>query len=298
MKNRFTYICLLACFLAACSQPGFKKGDDGILYKIIDDKNTPNIGKVAFISLTYTQSTSGGKVIAATGQFDARPTHLFATLPEFKGDFQSALQYLSEGDSAIVKIKADSLDFRKGALANDTSKYMIYNVRINKVINRNGEIDPTYPAQIEQFNKEEYDIQKASEERKIIHYLKAQKLNYKRTATGMAYPANLQLVDNNGKKVFVNYTISSLDGKVYDTNSEQVAKAAGIYRPYQSFKPYEVGAGPAKFAGFIEAVKLIPAGSKVKVIIPSNRAYGARGNNTDIPIFCPLLCEFEIIDHS
>jgi FKBP-type peptidyl-prolyl cis-trans isomerase FkpA len=288
----------LGCLLSACSNPQFKKGNNGILYKIIDDKSTPNIGKVAYVSLTYTQTTSSGKVIAGTGQFDARPTHLFATMPEFKGDFQSALPYLSEGDSAIVKIKADSLDFRKGALAKDTSKYIIYTVRINKVINRQGEVDPTYIEQIEKFNKEEYDNQKTSEEKKITRYINANKLQYKHTATGIAYPANLHLVDNTGKQLYVNYTISSLDGKVYDTNNEELAKAAGIYRPYQIFKPYESASDRAKFVGFTEAIKLIPMGTKVKLIIPSGQAYGARGNNTDIPAFCPLLCEIEITGHS
>jgi FKBP-type peptidyl-prolyl cis-trans isomerase FkpA len=297
MKYGPIYLLILICFFSACSNPVFKKGPDGIWYKIIDDKNTPDIGKVAFVSLTYTESTSSGKVIATSGKFDIRPTHLFATMPEFKGDFQSALPYLSEGDSAVVKIKADSLDFRKGELANDTSKYMVYTISIKKVINRQGEVDPTYLEKIEEFTKKEVEQQQASEESKISHYLKAHQLQYKRTATGIAYPANLHLTDNSGKKLYVNYTIRSLDGKVYDTNNEQLAKAAEIYRPYQVFKPYEV-TGPVKFAGFNEAIKLIPPGVKVKVIIPSNQAFGPRGNNTDIPAFCPLLCEIEIAGHS
>lgn len=307
MKKIVTYtlICLVA-MLSACSKfkkvedsALYKRGESGTLYKIVEDKDTPEVGDVAFVSVSYTEATENGTLISQTGKLDPRPSMLFARMPEFKGDFQDALQFLSEGDSAIIKISIDSLKKNNNLKLglNDTSEFMIFSVRVNKVINKNGSADTIYPQRIEQYKKEQEFVHKATEKEKIKTYLSQKKLSYIATSSGLLIPSRLNKeINQSDRKYKVNYVFYTLDGKVMDTNNEGLALAAGIYSPGDEYGPLEISRENAPIAAFKEALSIIPPGEKVNMIIPSHLAFGDYGNSKDIPAFMPLLCEFEIVN--
>ncbi|OOR98350.1 peptidylprolyl isomerase [Haemophilus paracuniculus] len=107
----------------------------------------------------------------------------------------------------------------------------------------------------------------------------------KETASGLQYEI---LSEGNGKiptkqdKVRVHYTGSLIDGTVFDSSVKRGT--------------------PAEFpvsgviAGWTEALTMMPVGSKWRLTIPHNLAYGERGAGASIPPFATLIFEVELLD--
>ncbi|WP_426840205.1 FKBP-type peptidyl-prolyl cis-trans isomerase [Glaesserella parasuis] len=107
----------------------------------------------------------------------------------------------------------------------------------------------------------------------------------KETESGLQYEV---LVEGTGKvpaktdKVRVHYTGSLIDGTVFDSSVKRGT--------------------PAEFpvtgviAGWVEALQMMPVGSKWRLTIPHNLAYGERGAGASIPPFSTLIFEVELLD--
>src|SRR6201996_414596 len=106
MKTKFMFLALAAIGLASCNA-GFKKGDGGLLYNIVVDKDGPTIKDGDFLSLEAIEKTDADSVLLNT--YEQGHHALMLMQPGLsKGDVTSAIKYLSEGDSAIVKVNIDS----------------------------------------------------------------------------------------------------------------------------------------------------------------------------------------------
>lgn len=105
------------------------------------------------------------------------------------------------------------------------------------------------------------------------------------TASGLQYEI---LTEGTGAKpsktdkVRVHYTGSLIDGTVFDSSVQRGT--------------------PAEFpvtgviAGWVEALQMMPVGSKWRLTIPHNLAYGERGAGASIPPFSTLIFEVELLD--
>lgn len=248
-------------------------------YKIVEDKSGPSIGKVATVFLSYSESI-GNKPLTAVGIYDKRIVKLYATYPQFQGDLHDALQYLSEGDSAIVMVSLDSVKKINHApiIANDTAKYLTYSIRINKVINQNCKSDDTYFSRIKEYDEQVKLDREKTEQNKIKSYLSDQKHKYKATSSGLLLPEEMKTVNNAGDEIYVSYMLTSLDGQVFSSK-------------YEKMKPED-----AKLTGLKEAFSLTPKGQKTKIIMPSKLAFGAIGDHYKMAPFTPLICEFIILN--
>ena len=105
------------------------------------------------------------------------------------------------------------------------------------------------------------------------------------TDSGLQYEI---LTEGNGAKptaestVRVHYTGSLIDGTVFDSSVRRGTPAE-----------FPVG-GVIK--GWTEALQLMPVGSKWRLTIPHNLAYGERGAGASIPPFATLVFEVELLD--
>lgn len=107
----------------------------------------------------------------------------------------------------------------------------------------------------------------------------------KETESGLQYEV---LTEGTGKvpaktdKVRVHYTGSLIDGTVFDSSVQRGT--------------------PAEFpvtgviAGWVEALQMMPVGSKWRLTIPHELAYGERGAGASIPPFSTLIFEVELLD--
>lgn len=81
-----------------------------------------------------------------------------------------------------------------------------------------------------------------------------------------------------GDSLKVNYTGYLLDGKVFDTSIEQVARDNNLYAASRPYEPYPVRLG---YRGVIEgwhhALANMKEGEEATVLIPSTFAYGSYG---------------------
>ncbi len=82
-------------------------------------------------------------------------------------------------------------------------------------------------------------------------------------------------------KVNVHYHGTLIDGKVFDSSVDRGTPA--------QFGVTQV------IAGWVEALQLMPVGSKWKLFIPSNLAYGERGAGENIPPFSTLIFDVELL---
>ncbi|QQF76632.1 FKBP-type peptidyl-prolyl cis-trans isomerase [Histophilus somni] len=113
----------------------------------------------------------------------------------------------------------------------------------------------------------------------------AKKDSVKVTDSGLQYEV---LVEGSGAiptrqdQVRVHYTGTLIDGTVFDSSVKR--------------------GQPAEFpvsgviAGWIEALSMMPLGSKWKLTIPHHLAYGERGAGASIPPFSTLVFEVELLD--
>ena len=83
-------------------------------------------------------------------------------------------------------------------------------------------------------------------------------------------------------KVKVHYTGSLLDGTIFDSS-------------VQRGEPLEINVNGV-IAGWIEALQLMPVGSKWKLFIPSHLAYGDNGAGAAIKPGSTLIFEVELLD--
>ncbi len=299
MKKSLIVLSIAAFAFTSCKQ--FKKGEGDMMYKIHTDKTTPKINEGDFVSVWAIQKTEDDSVMYSSYDYD-RPSFLSLQKPAFKGDLYTAIGMLSEGDSATFKINLDSLTQKSGAPrpANIKGKYMIYTLKVDKVIPKGKSTDQVFQAKVEEFFKAETEKAKKNESARIAAFIKKEDLKPTVTASGLNYVISKEskgATAKPGDTVEVNYTGKFLSGKVFDTSYEKVAKESGSYmqgRPYQPIK-LPVGVGSGIIAGWDEALLLLPQGTKATLVLPSKLAYGEQGSQPAIPPFTPLVFDVEIM---
>jgi FKBP-type peptidyl-prolyl cis-trans isomerase len=118
-------------------------------------------------------------------------------------------------------------------------------------------------------------------------YLQAHKITAKPTASGLYYIEKVKGTGTQaaaGKKVYVHYTGTLLDGKKFDSSYD---------RGTQPFE-FELGKGQV-IKGWDEGIAMMKKGGKATLIIPSSIGYGERDMG-NIPPYSTLVFEVELID--
>ena len=284
--------------LASCKQ--YEKGEGDMMYKIHEDKSGPTIQDGDFVAFNATEKTEKDSVLYSSYDYD-RPSLLVKEKSLFKGDLFAALAMLSEGDSATFKINIDSMVAKMGRPkpADTTSKYLVYTIKIDKVIPKGKLTDSVFRGQIDAYLKKEMDKAKSGEASKFNTYVSKESKKPNVTASGLNYVITKE---GNGSKpvpgdtVLVNYTGKFLSGKVFDTSYPDVAKKAGTFNAQRPYAPLKMPVGMnASIPGFEEGLMLFSKGTKATLILPSKLAYGEKGSQ-GIPPFTPLIFEVEMVN--
>ncbi len=119
-------------------------------------------------------------------------------------------------------------------------------------------------------------------------------------------PSGIVLIytkEGNGKqptaqdKVLVNYAGYLVDGTLFDTSWESIAKDNDTYNEKRTYSPLEVqyNSRARLIPGFREAVLNMKVGDKVRVFIPSFLAYGERGAGGLIKPNSNLVFDLEMV---
>ncbi|MCJ8211377.1 FKBP-type peptidyl-prolyl cis-trans isomerase [Mucilaginibacter sp. RS28] len=299
MKKHFMFLAVAALGLASCGG-GFKKGDDGVLYNIVTDKGGPAIQGGDFVSIDVVTKTDGDSVLSSS--YDSGRPYSFP-MPQklqFKGDIYSVLMKMSEGDSAVVKINADSL-FKKGLPKPPgfKGKYFVYEVKIDKVIQKGKLNDQVFAGRVDAYFKGEAEKLKTAEPAKIKKYLADNKIDATKTDSGLYYKITKPGVGPTpakGDTVVISYVGKFLNGKVFDTNIKSEAEKAGKLNPMNPYQPIRLPLGQnAVIKGWEQGLMLLNKGAKATMVIPSSLGYGQQGYQIIGP-YTPLAFDVEVVN--
>ncbi|MEQ9592262.1 MAG: FKBP-type peptidyl-prolyl cis-trans isomerase [Cyclobacteriaceae bacterium] len=100
-----------------------------------------------------------------------------------------------------------------------------------------------------------------------------------------------------GQEVQIHYAGYLLDGTLFDSSMESVARENGSYTEGRPYTPLTLNAGEGQvIAGWEEAMLLMNKGAKMKVWIPSTLAYGPRSRSALIKENSILMFDMEMVD--
>lgn len=199
-----------------------------------------------------------------------KPERLFSILSSKKGSVDEFLLNLHVGDSAIIILPADSASHYASNLVLRHSDKVYFYLKIQQIISQK-EISQEDQLMNEQ-QKREYDT--------IDQYILKKSLKAVKQESGLYYINQFEgegEVAKYGDQVLVNYSVSTLDGKVIDTNIKTIAQNSGIFSKDRSYDPFSFTLGDeGLIAGWTQGITLMKKGGKAKLIIPSKLGYGQK----------------------
>ncbi len=300
MKKQFMFLALasVGIGLASCNG-GFKQTQGGLLYDIHTTKNNPTIQTGDYVFMNLVAKTDGDSVLFST--YDSgQEIHLPIQKPQSKADIFSALQLLAEGDSATIKIPADSV-FKKPQQRPPSFKgnFLVYDIKVEKVISKGKLSEQIFEDRVNAYGKQMLAGVQKLEAGKIKNYIAHEKLTLQQTPDSLLYHIDQPGSGPNpaaGDTVVINYVGRFFNGKIFDTSIKDSAVKAKKYDPMHPYKPLHIVAGAHMvIPGWDEALMLLNKGSKATVVVPSKLAYGANGMQIIGP-YTPISFTLEIVD--
>jgi len=295
------FLGLAAIGLASCNG-GFKQGPGGLLYNIHSEKSTTKIKEGDFVSAFVVVKNDADSTIYSS--YDGgQPQYLVVEKSQFKGDMMDGFKLVGEGDSVTIKTVADSA-FKGGQPRPDkfkSSKYVVYDLKINKVIPKGTLTDEVFQRTISTYVNGQVETVKKQEPAKIQKYITDNKMNVTKTDSGLYFVITKQGAGANiapGDTAVVNYAGRLLfTGKLFDTNiKEEAVKAKLQHIEMRPFKPIRFAVGQQQvIAGWDQGLQMLNKGAKATLVIPSALGYGERGYQ-EIPANAPLVFDIEVID--
>ncbi len=280
---------LVASISTSCGKgpKGFKQTENGLYYKfyVEGDAEKAQIGEIIIAEIWVYMGDSLQYTNAGT------PEPMFQVMEsQHGGDMMEALQMIGKGDSVKFAFNMDTLrKYNPQMPADDGNKYLYYTIKV----------EGTYTeAEFEAKMAEDKVTGEAEELAKLESYIAEKGITAKPNANGVYVIIKSQgngATATKGKTISVNYTGALIDGKVFDTSLESVAKENEMQlRPSYEPLSFEVGAGQM-IQGFDKSVEGMKVGTKAQLIIPSNMAYGSQSRSDLIPAFSTLVFDIEVM---
>lgn len=293
--------------LALASCQNFKKGEGGLEYKFLKDNGGEKAVGGDVIAMDIEVKTDRDSLLAST--YDLGLPQIAPIMPDslmqgsgsYPGDNNTILKMLGEGDSAVFKLNLDTMAAKTGQPKPEfADKYIQYTIKVRKLFKRGNQTDSALFEQVNKYYLAQMEGLKKAEDGKITSYIEKNKLQPKKTATGLQYVITKEGAGNNpvvGDSVVINYTGALTNGKVFDTNNPDVAKKNNLFNAMRPYEPLRVRVGHTPvIPGWTEGLQLLKKGSKATFIIPSALGYGERQQSNMIPAYAPLVFDVEIVD--
>jgi FKBP-type peptidyl-prolyl cis-trans isomerase FkpA len=291
-KYIYSVIILCAFTITAKAQTDLQHTSQGALYNLFTHNTGDRIKNDDVITLQITQKTDKDSLLSSTYAL-GHPVQIKVTPSQNVTDMMEIFPLLTNGDSVLVKIPADSVF--KG---HETSRppffpagsFFNFYIKIVKV--------QSLDEAIAERNAQLAKIQ-ADEKVDANKYITSNKLMLKTTASGLRYvifKPSTKPKPRAGDTVLVNYSGKLLNGQVFDTSIAAVAEKAGLLQEGRTYEPisFVVGSGQV-IKGWDEGLLLLNAGAKAKFVIPSSLAYGEQGQGETIPPYSTLVFDVELV---
>lgn len=224
--------------------------------------------------------------------------------------FQDCFNLMAKGDSAIFKMPANALFLNQLPPGIDSSSTMIVQAGLANILD-----EAAYQEMVTEWRNKQRMVQmethKAtvlamnkdlleSQGKEIDDYLAKNNLTAETTETGIRCVIKEKgegIAPEVGDQVTVAYTGKLLDGTIFDTSDEEIAKQAGRHTPGRQYAPYpfQLGIGSV-ILGWHEGIALLNEGDKATLYIPSPFGYGAQGSGEIIKPNSILVFDVELVN--
>lgn len=285
IKNSFLPAIAAMLILSCCSscspdKDGYEMTESGLRYRFIEEKNGPKpaLGDLMLMHISYRAEPD-------TILFDSRNQRDSFTVvlvePTFMGGVEEGFAMMGSGDSAMFKASADSLFAKtfnmplpsyinKGSL-------ITFQVRLNSIIPK-AVYDSLQSVRDRMLRQEEFS--------RIDSFLLANHMDVTPTENGafmLTTDPGTGDLPKAGDTIVVHYTGRLLDGTEFDGSRNQG-------------KPFRFVLGAREvIPGWEECFPFLNKGSRAKLVIPSDLAYGGKTYGV-LPAYSTLSFDVEIVD--
>ena len=256
----------------------------GLKYQFFvqDEKGIkPHVGDIIFVHMVGKNSKDSA--VFDTYKNGGQPFQITIMEPAFKGALEEGFMMMAKGDSAVFKVNADSL-YLKTFMSPQLPPYIEKGSEMTFTLKV---VDVLTSQQMMEREKSKAMESKAVQDSLLQAYLAVNGSSLSTTASGLKYV--IERPNPKGKKpvagdsVQVHYTGMLLDGTKFDSSLDH-----GM--------PYTFPLGKHMvIPGWDEGILLMRTGEKMRLVIPSDLAYGERGAGDRIPPYANLVFEVELI---
>ena len=288
----------------------FQKTETGLNFRIIKKEKgvEPQDGQMLVLNMLY--RTEDGKVLYTTEE-QGFPLSLQYndSMKKKDGGFLEAVGMLQEGDSMIFEISAKTLlnenfDQLAPYYNFEENTPIFLHVGLEAVMDKDDfkKWEAEKIVMLQKSKQEANEAQLKKDLAIIDDYLKENKITAQSTPSGLKYsihqPGEGEKLKA-GNKIKINYIGKTLEGSIFDTNIEEIAKKSSMYDSLRTYEPIEIELGTYKvIPGWEEGVSLLKKGSKATFFIPSVLAYGNQSLGEHIKPHTNLIFEVEVVDVS
>ncbi len=285
-------------------------------------QNTYTSPEGAFKNSPFPEDSTKGGILEGLRMLAAGDSAIF------KISTDSMLKQRNEMGIANIKSITEQMEKQLSQAPDDSTKNRIrqmYEGQIGMIQEQISKPDPSFPPnkfityiikviavksradmekeQEEAVQKQKEDAEKIKKEqdKTIQEYIKKNKLAAKSTESGLYYLITKEgegAIPQKGDSVKVHYTGRILDGKIFDTSIEAIAKENEVYNEKRNYnEPFSFTLGQRQvIEGWDEGISLLKKGSKATLIIPFHLGYGDRGTpGGPIPPYAILMFEVELL---
>ncbi len=298
------YLLLMAAVLfAACNSP-FKKGEEGMEYKIIADGKGETLKPGQFVEFHFTSVYNNGKkdsILNSTRDLGAPQIITFDSI-NLPPAYYKLFKQLRKGDSLSTKMLTDTVFKKQPAAMPPFMKkgnFLYTNIRIINVYKTQEEADKARQANMaiqEAAGKQKAAAQLIKDDKILTDYFAKNNIKTTKTEKG-AYVEILQagtgVMLDTSSITKIKYTGKTIAGKMFDSNTDP---SKGHLEPLSVNLTNDMSLGGGVIPGMSDGLKLMNKGTKAKIYIPSSLAYGAAGAGADISPNENLIFEVEVLD--
>jgi FKBP-type peptidyl-prolyl cis-trans isomerase len=290
-KYIFGILLLCASTISVKAQNDLQRTARGVQYVIFTHNPGEKIKQNDVITIDVIQKTGKDSVISSTYTM-GHPIKIQVQQSQALTDMMDIFPLLAVNDSILVKMPADSVFngheesrppfFPKGSYINFYIKVQKIQSLSDAIAERNADIEKV----------------KSEEGAQAAKYIADNKLVVKTTPSGLKYvitKTSLKPRPLTGDTVSVNYVGKLLNGQVFDSNIEAVAKMSNLDQPGRTYEPIKFPVNTSQvIKGWDEGLLLLHEGEKAIFVIPSALAYGNEGSGP-IPPASTLVFDVELV---
>lgn len=290
----------------ACDSEKQEKTADGVEYVLIESNDGAAFEEGDFAIYSLKLVDSKDSVLLDSKEVGELPVQVNDSILSTRGPLFSILKELKIGDSIKTKLTASQVlteGFRQPVSPDkDKAERLTVYAKALQKLDTAGFMAWQQQKRAEAMEKMQKDdeAQKGIDDQLIKDFLAENNIEANRTESGLFY---MMTEETSGEKpeagdtVKVNYVGKLLDGTVFDTSYEDLAKEEGVYNPQREYGPIEIPIGKGRvIRGWDEGIMLLNEGSEATLYIPSGLGYGARGSGAAVPPNSTLIFDVELVE--